>query len=50
MRMTKAEIEESINFVFGECIRFAKMTIAELQQRPRPIFSAIFRTPAGGAK
>jgi hypothetical protein len=48
--MTKAEIEESIHFVFGECVRFAKMTIAELQQRPRADLFCDLPHPSGRGK
>jgi hypothetical protein len=48
--MSKADIEESINFVFGECVRFAKMNIAELRQRPRADLFCDLPHPSGRGK
>jgi hypothetical protein len=48
--MSKAEIEEGINFVFGECVRFAKMTIDELRQRPRADLFCDLPHPSGRGK
>ena len=50
MRMSKAEIEEGIGFVFGECVRFTKMSITELRQRPKADFFCDLPHPSGRGK